>query len=506
MSRITSRTQARKVVKPGRKSTPKVSTPEHRSNRRFTLAAALALGMLIVVAGVWMSGGGRPGNSTAGISIRYSTEEGEGASEGTINSPLTALLQLPPVVRSVQYPVMNASILFVDEAGNPATFGGKAQEPSIMAPALESDSWLFRGSVPSVPGSYHARITIRTAEEGAEPRTLDLFEPRLVVKTESGPRLTSGYVFVSDADLWVLSTDAKKERRLTFFDPRNEHADSPRWSPDGKAIVFSYWRRSDANQMPAAAIWTIGTDGEEPWEVIAPGPDQALLFPTWSSDGDYIYFTVESGTATSNAYDANQVLVGERHIEKLDVATGVRSHVVDSAQEIANGSPTGELLCLEEVRTEQPLGAFEVKQRLVRLASAGRSERVVVDEHKFMKIDAPHVSPDGKWVAFTAINSDATGEKGIDFFRALLEPSVAYAHGFPSDIYVVPSDGGAEPTRLTRLNEDDPYPVWLDDSTVAVMGATGLYRVGVDGAGKATGEIEKIHAGVRPGKLTWHAP
>ena len=99
-----------------------------------------------------------------------------------------------------------------------------------------------------------------------------------------------------------------------------------------------------------------------------------------------------------------------------------------------------------------------------------------------------------------------TGGTGIDFFQALLEPSVAYAHGFPSDIYIVPSAGGAEPTRLTRLDEDDPHLVWLNDSTVAVMGASGLYRVGVDGTGTPTGEMARIHVGVRPGKLTWHAP
>ena len=473
------------------------------------LAAALVLAIVIVIAGIWMSGAGQTGNGksgNSGISIRYTTEKGDGASEGTVDSPLSALLQVPPVIRSMQAPVVKASILFLDEAGNPATFGGKAQEPFVMSPALEPDSWLFRGALPSVPGSYHARVTTQTGEEGATPHTLDLLEPRLVVKAESGPPLTSGYVYVSDVDLWLLSTDARRERRLTFFDPRIEYADSPAWSPDGKSIVFSYWRRSNANEIATAAIWTMGPGGEGLRELIAPGPDQTLLFPTWSAEGDYIYFTVESGTATSNAYDANQVAVGERHIEKLNVATGVRSQVVDSAQEIAKGSPTGELLCLGEVRVQQPLGAFEVKQRLVRLTSEGRPDKVVLDELKFMKIDAPHVSPNGKWVAFVAINSDSTGGDGLDFFHSLLGPRVAYAHGFPSDVYVVPSNGGAEPTRLTNLNEDDPYPVWLDDSTVAVLGASGLYRVGVDDAGKPSGDIERIHIGVRPGKLTWHAP
>jgi hypothetical protein len=79
---------------------------------------------------------------------------------------------------------------------------------------------------------------------------------------------------------------------------------------------------------------------------------------------------------------------------------------------------------------------------------------------------------------------------------------IASAHGLPWDVFLVPSAGGT-PVRLTQLNEDQPHAVWLDNSTIAFMGTTGLYKLSINANGQPTGQPTKIHDGAPHGGLTW---
>ena len=78
----------------------------------------------------------------------------------------------------------------------------------------------------------------------------------------------------------------------------------------------------------------------------------------------------------------------------------------------------------------------------------------------------------------------------------------ASAHGNPWDLFLVPVAGGNS-IRLTKLNEDQPHPVWLDNSTIAFMGTTGLYKLSINAGGQAAGQPTKIHDGAPHGGLTW---
>ena len=64
---------------------------------------------------------------------------------------------------------------------------------------------------------------------------------------------------------------------------------------------------------------------------------------------------------------------------------------------------------------------------------------------KIARIDDPQVSPDGKWIAFTVQTVDLS------------------ANTKPTQIYVVPVDGGA-PVRLTHEGNSNTRPRWSSDS------------------------------------------
>src|SRR5205823_5032167 len=161
-----------------------------------------------------------------------------------------------------------------------------------------------------------------TATPQAVSQTFEVREPAFQAKAESGPPLMSGYVFARDANLWLLSSDTKRQRKLTFYSPDDEYADTPAWSPDGKSIAYAYSPKTDLQSIPASDIWAINPDGSGARQLVAHGANESLGDPAWSNDGRYLYFTVENTDPSSTAYDGSGVPVGGRRIDRLDISTG----------------------------------------------------------------------------------------------------------------------------------------------------------------------------------------
>jgi Tol biopolymer transport system component len=466
------------------------------------IIAVLVAGALIG-AGVYFIFAGTGGADDKNkASVKYVNKNGEDAAQSVIDSPLTVKVRMPWLDGTPSNMVSGITLQLLDENGQPAEFGGR-RTPLPMRATVEIETWEYVGSVPSKPGTYHAQVEILPFATDAQTQTLDLREPPLRAITGDAPPLTSGYVLAREKDLWMLSTDASRERRLTFLTPSSggEEADGPAWSPDGKTIAFSYSPTVARGEVPRAEIWAIDPDGSNPRQVVAHGPNEVLYWPAWSADGKYLYFTVETSV--------NDPAIGQRltySTDRVEVATGVRSKVAESGEMAASSGPGGDIVFLDSVPIQEG-STSSIGQRLVIAEADGSGKRTVVPENVYPTLYAPRVSPDGKWLVFASVDENIpTPGAGFDLFKWLmLEPETASAHGIPWELYIVPTAGGT-PAQLTHLSDDEPYPVWHDNSTLSFLGIKGLHTLQIDAQGKAIGNPQWLGEGIQHGKLTWHGP
>lgn len=145
-------------------------------------------------------------------------------------------------------------------------------------------------------------------------------------------------------------------------------------------------------------------------------------------------------------------------------------------------------------------------QRVVRANLDGTGKTALVEAQSQPNKYAPRLSPDGKWVVFSAPNGETLPGGAFDILEFfLLKPKSVYAHEMAFDAFIAPGGGGAA-ARLTTLNEDQPYPIWLDNSSVALIGANGLYKVTINAEGQLAGTPEVISPGALHSTVTWHGP
>ena len=84
--------------------------------------------------------------------------------------------------------------------------------------------------------------------------------------------------------IWLLPLDEKKPKQFTYGNGNDSH---PRWSPDGKTILFLSDRSSEENK-PGMQIFVIPADGGEARCLTS--VEEGVERPTWSPDGKNILF------------------------------------------------------------------------------------------------------------------------------------------------------------------------------------------------------------------------
>jgi len=118
------------------------------------------------------------------------------------------------------------------------------------------------------------------------------------------------YVSYPDGALWRSKIDGSERLRLTYSPT---YPLLPRWSPDGKNIIFFEFATGPSKP---ARIYEVASDGGSPRELL-PGDNSQQLDPTWSPDGSKIVFGGESNNPSSA-------------IRILDIASGKLSDLAGS--------------------------------------------------------------------------------------------------------------------------------------------------------------------------------
>jgi len=251
-------------------------------------------------------------------------------------------------------------------------------------------------------------------------------------------------------EVWLAPVEGGEPSRLTS--PGTESS-NPRWSPDGKLLLF-------ASQRPGGRgrTWGLRMDrpGGEAFEVDSI-PDGSV--PT---DGRFVVWseadTAVRDTTQRDLFEKMQPMARPPFgavTRPLDPARFDGRHVVELPYK-ANGRGF-----IPNPREQPVVRAAQIWIR----ALDGSPKRKLTDAKYSHRNVA--VSPDGQWIAFTAdpeLRSDSAVRARRDSIGRLpYDPRRDEAARNDSDIFVV-AIGGGIPRRITRVNGDEGNLEWSPDS------------------------------------------
>ena len=301
-----------------------------------------------------------------------------------------------------------------------------------------------------------------------------------------GPGGEVSLVYGSEGNIVALSVDGRTRRQLTRV-AAGEAARDPAWSPDGKRIAYSLMgafptpTRDGVMAMPAADVWIMDASGADPRVVVAhEGPGVRYESPVWAPDGASLYVsqvvpTLEYGVLRDRVAGVLRV--------PLDGSAAQRRLVIPEGTVPGVSADGGRLVCLLFREDGRPSLA-------VADADGGHLTTLVPWESLPVMMAPPRFSPDGRRIVFTAFLEDESTPPGQptsqrrsleEGLRGAFSPRPALAHGTPTDLFVVGSDG-AGLRRMTTLGAGEAAGVWSPDGAkLAVLTHDSFFVAETDG-------------------------
>lgn len=275
----------------------------------------------------------------------------------------------------------------LDKWGSPSPDGSQL---ALMLSNVESWQSLGKGEKPEFSiylfdlSTGRLRLLVRN---GVEPAW-----------SPDGTRIA--YRSTQTSGLWIVDVSTGKAREIYAVDQRNEHfAAEMDWAPDGKRIIFldSVFRQSHT-------VVVVDAEGAGPATVLVPSTMYWPSSPKWSPDGGKILFTYNAGKSSSshtfyNLWVMNHDGTGQIQLTKdIDVH---RPRWSPDGRWIAFDGP----IAYEESEPEYELwltdGTGSALKRLTSNTDNKASEAM------------PAWSPDGSWIFFVRGTSFTRGEYDV---------------------------------------------------------------------------------------------
>ena len=245
------------------------------------------------------------------------------------------------------------------------------------------------------------------------------------------------------SDVYLSRADGSHATRLTTA----ENAGTPRWSPDGRKIVFATTTTYSAT-LTSTVIELVNTDGTDR-HALSSGTD-----PVWSPDGAQIGFTRYEDLILHGG--AAPTKINQIYTMKPDGTNQTRIAPDTMFNYMGSWSPDGNRIVF--ARFTAAIGNTEI---FVMAADGTNQVRLT---YNGPRMSHPVWSP--------------TGEKIV--FVGWQDPHFA--------IYTMNPDGSGQ-TRLTNATADDMCPAWSPDgSRIAFTsnrdGFSQIYVMNADGSGQ----------------------
>lgn len=319
-------------------------------------------------------------------------------------------------------------------------------------------------------------------------------------RSEAAPRtqrLTSrpdrGLLIVRDQALILRDMASDTEYEIKRTPSAGVYVNHPRWSPDGTRIAYAITTQFAGlpNQDWGSDLAVSASDGsDERMLVRRAQPGIIIEGIAWSADGSRLYVGVTTTTIRDGRF------IGQTGaLETVDVASGARTRISDNALLPTVAADGSRIAYIVYSRSGETGGLWTANPD-------GTEARPVVPlPGAFISVASPRFSPDGRRIAFTASTSMGTApgqSPHRTVWRWPWQPQVARAHGLPLDVWVV-AVGGGTPERLTHLTEEDISLTWsADGSELALIAASGLFRMSSSG-----GEPRRLSRGALEAQIDW---